>query len=392
MKKEYHERTVRGLQEMSCDGWLLYSFQGSNPIAEQVVGLVDASRPWFLLIDRARVTLLCQAIDEGACRRFYPDCLVYTDQVSLRERLGELIGDCRSLAMEYSPQGAIPYVSKVDAGTLELIRSLKPSLSIISSAPLIQRTLTIWDEAGIASHRRALTHLHEIVELAWKKIAEDIAAKGSSEEFDIQELVMKEFESRRLETNHPPIVAINEHAADPHYAPDEKRSSPILSGQLVMIDLWAREKGTDSIYADITWMGYTAASVPEEILAIWTILTAARDAGLKFINKAFVSERPFQGQELDRVIRSAIAAAGYGQYFIHRSGHSIAHELHAQGVNIDSYELVDTREVIPGCGFSVEPGIYIPGRYGFRTEIDVHIGLDRSVNVYGPIQKDLLTL
>jgi Xaa-Pro aminopeptidase len=387
----------QALGELGLDGWLLYDFHGQNPTALHVLGLGGKmlTRRFFLLLPRdGEPVLLAHAIEQS---QFPPEVPGrrerYASWQSLHDGLTRMISALprgARLAMEYHPGGAIPTLSRVDAGTLELVRSL--GVEVVSSADLVQRFLARLDDAQVESHRRALLAVDAAKDAAFARISEALRLGETLTETDVQAFLMERFASADLETDHPPIVAVNAHAADPHYAPSRATASPIRRGDLVLIDLWARGKGPRDVYADITWVGFCGERPPERLESIFRIVADARDAGLDALARAHREGRTLAGFEVDRVVRDRIAAAGFGDRFVHRTGHSIETRVHGDGANLDDLETHDTRPLVTGLAFSIEPGIYLPAEgLGVRTEIDVFLAAD-GPKVFSPIQREIVSI
>jgi len=387
----------RALAELRLDGWLLYDFHGQNPTAVHVLGLGGKmlTRRFFLLVPReGEPTLLVHAIETS---QFPPEVPgrreVYASWTSLREKLGRALGSLPKgarVAMEYFPGGAIPALSRVDGGTLEFVRSF--GVEVVSSADLVQRFLCRLDAAQVESHRRALAAIDAAKDAAFARIGEAHRRGETPLETGIQSFLMDRFREAGLETDHPPIVAVNGHAGDPHYAPSAETPTPIRKGDLVLIDLWARGTGPRDVYADITWVGFCGDRPPEKLERIFRVAADARDAGLDALARAHREGRTLAGFEVDRVVRSVVETAGFGERFVHRTGHSIETRVHGDGANLDDLETHDTRPLVPGLCFSIEPGIYLPEEgLGVRTEIDVFLAED-GPKVFSRIQKDIVRI
>jgi Xaa-Pro aminopeptidase len=387
----------RALAELGLDGWLLYDFHGQNPTALHVLGLGGKmlTRRFFLLVPRGgEPTLLVHAIEVSQFSPAVPGRReVYASWASLREGLGRALGSLprgARVAMEYFPGGALPTLSRVDAGTLELVRSF--GVEVVSSADLVQRFLCRLDGAQVESHRRALAAVDAAKDAAFARIGEAQRRGETPLETEIQGFLMDRFREAGLETDHPPIVAVNGHAGDPHYAPSAATPTPIRRGDLVLIDLWARGKGARDVYADITWVGYCGESPPERLERIFRVAAEARDAGLDALARAHREGRTLAGFEVDRTVRGVVEAAGFGDRFVHRTGHSIETRVHGDGANLDDLETHDTRPLVPGLCFSIEPGIYLPEEgLGVRTEIDVFLAED-GPKVFSRIQREIVRI
>ena len=390
----------RALAEAHLDAWLLYDFHAQNPTAVGALGLTGRmlTRRWFYLVPReGEPVALVHAIELGSFPPEVPGRRErYASWASLREGLSRLLGALPQgsaparVAMEYFPQGAIPTLSRVDAGTLELVRGL--GVEVVSSGDLVQRFLCRWDAAQVESHRRALAAIDGAKDAAFARVGEALRRGETLLETDVQAFLMARFREADLETDHPPIVAVNAHAGDPHYAPSAATPTPIRSGDVLLIDLWARGRGPRDVYADITWVGFCGDRPPERLERIFRVTTEARDVGLETLRRAHVEGRTLQGWEVVRAVRDHIAAAGFGDAFVHRTGHSIGTEVHGDGANLDDLETHDTRPLVPGLAFSIEPGIYLPAEgLGVRSEIDVFLAED-GPKVFSKIQRELVRL
>ena len=387
----------RALAELRIDGWLLYDFHGQNPTARAAVGHGGhmLTRRWFYLVPAAgEPRLLVHAIEAGS----FPAHVagrrdVYASWQDLRERLAGLLEGLpgRRLAMEYFPMAAIPYLSRVDAGTLELVRSL--GVEVVPSGDLVQRFLCRWSPRQLASHVRALRAIDEAKDAAFAYVGESHRRGDEPTEDQVQDLIARRLADRGLVTDHPPIVAVNAHAADPHYVPSKDRPTPIRRGDVLLIDLWAKEPRAADPYADITWMAWCGDRPPERLQEIFRVAADARDVGLRTVERAWAEGRRIQGWEVDRAVRDHVAARGFGERFVHRTGHSLGTASpHGDGANIDDLETHDTRELLAGTAFSIEPGIYLPSEgMGVRTEIDVVL-TEEGPKVFSPVQQELVRI
>jgi Xaa-Pro aminopeptidase len=292
--------------------------------------------------------------------------------------------------MQYSPLNAIPYISRVDAGTIELVRSL--GAEVVTSADLVQRFEAVWTKDQYASHCEAAAKLRQIVDEAFARVREEIARSATFTERDLQQDILARITARGMHTYAPPIAAINAHAADPHYSPPEHGSLPIRRGDLVLIDLWAKNTAPGSMYGDITWTGYAGETVPARHAEIFAIVASARDVAIAFVQQEVRAGRFPRGRDVDDVCRHVIRQAGYGDRFIHRTGHSIGEEVHGNGANIDNLETRDGRRLRPHTCFSIEPGVYLPGEFGIRSEVDVYL-TETDAHVTGvPIQTAIVPI
>ncbi len=376
-------------------GWLLYEFRGANPIALDVLGIPvtrTGSRRWACFIPaQGAPRWLVHAIEQGGWRPVAPDALPYVSWADWREGLRTILAGAQRVAMEVSPGGAIPYVSRVDAGTVELVRSL--GVEVLTSADLVQVAQAVWTPEQLASHRVACEALIAAKDATFAHVRERLAAGLETTEAGVQEFMMREFARHGLETGHAPIVAVNAHAADPHFFPRRDADTPIRRGDFLLIDLWAREPRPDAVFGDITWVAYAGEAAPPRIRSVFEVVRQARDAAVSFMHERLRAGQPVHGYEVDDVSRSVIAAAGFGSRFIHRTGHSIGVSGHGNGVNLDNLETQDRRRLIPGVGFSVEPGIYLAEEgFGVRLEINCYV-TDNDVEVTTlPLQNEIVLI
>jgi Xaa-Pro aminopeptidase len=291
------------------------------------------------------------------------------------------------VAMEYSPECAIPYLSRVDAGTVELIRRI--GVRVVSSGDLVQRFAAAWDEAAVQSHRAASERLYRVKDRAFHLIGARLSAGETPTEYEVQQAMIGWFKDEGLTTDSPPIVAAQENSANPHYEPAAGQSRVIRRNEVVLLDLWGKLDRPGAVYADITWTGFSGHP-PAEVAKVFGLVVAARDAAVARVQSAVSARQPIHGWEVDRAARDLITSGGYGARFVHRTGHSLGEEVHGNGVNMDDYETHDDRQLIPGTGFTIEPGIYTQG-FGIRSEINMVVG-ERSADVTGPSQQVLVKL
>lgn len=364
----------QALAQERFDGWLFYNFHNIDPSANNILSISNdkmLTRRWFYFVpQKGEPTKLVHRIESGALDHLPGQKQSYAGWKQLHHELWNLLKSFKRIAMQYSPMCAIPYVSYVDAGTVELIRST--GVEVHSSANLIQTFEAVWTQKGIESHELAGKILHKIVEDSFAYVAKQIRAKNSLTEYQVQQFILQEFNQHGLVYDHPPIVAVNEHSGDPHYEPGIQGSSQLKEGDLLLIDLWAKFPTNESVYADITWCGDIATTIVPRHAEIFEIVRQARDAAVQFIRDGLAAKRDICGYQVDDVSRQLIEKAGYGKYFVHRTGHSLGSDLHWKGVNMDDFETRDERKIIEGIGFSIEPGIYLP-EFGIRSEINVYI-------------------
>ena len=384
------------LQAEDLPGWLIYDYLGCNPVLAQVAQPSGhVTRPVFLFVPAAgSPRLLTHHVDAGkfadAGEGTDLEQVVYSSRVTLESALQATLSGCGRVAMEYSPRNGLPRVSRVDAGTVELVQSM--GAEVVSSADLMQYATQRWSPDQLAGHKRAAGKLARIVNEAFARIGQRLNQPESSgpTEFEIAEFIRARFREEGLVTADGPIVSTNAHCSDPHYEPAPEGSSVIAPGDWILIDLWAREDTPGSVYADITWTAYVGDTPTERHRQIFDIVLGARDAALSFLQDSFTRGEAIQGWQADDVARGYIADHGFGDYFTHRLGHSIYHTVHGEGVNLDNFETHDTRRIIPGIGFSIEPGIYLP-EFGVRSEIDAYMSEDGPY-ASSPVQRDIVLI
>ena len=386
------ETIQKQLRSAGLDGWLFYDFRHRDPIASRVLrlnGTGMGSRRWFYLIpSRGAPRKLVHRIEAGALDNLPGQKLVYGSLDELNKNLLRLIGRARRVAMQYSPRNAIPYVSLVDAGTVEMVRA--QGCAVVSSADLVQRFEACWSPEQFQSHLEAGQVIDRLVQEAFAHAAAQIRAKATLTEYELQQWILKKFGANSVITEEPPIVAVGPHSGDPHYEPNPAKSAPIREGDLLLLDVWGKLTRPGSVYYDITWVGYLGATIPGKYERIFDHVREARDRAIAFIQQELSKGRAVKGWQVDRVARDVITEAGYGKYFVHRTGHSIGQEVHGNGANMDSLETHDSRSILPHSCFSIEPGIYLK-EFGIRSEVNVYID-GREARVTGPTQTGILPL
>lgn len=371
----------QALRDFQLDGWLLYDFRGSNILARRILDLGEqpsGSRRFFYCIPADGIPRkLVHRIEQGALDHLPGDKTVYLTWQELEAGVQKLVSGQLRVAMEYSPRNANPYISKVDAGTVELVRSC--GVEPVPSGDLIQLFEATWDDAQWASHLEAAVHTDSAYSRVWKFIADRVRSGTTVTERDVQDEIMRHFAEHGMTTYHPPIVGVGPHSGDPHY---ETGDTPLQAGDFVLVDLWAKLDQPRAVYSDLTRVGFIGETVPDKYEAIFQIVAQARDAAIECVRNAFATGNDLQGWQVDQAARDVITAAGYGPAFVHRTGHSIGQETHGNGANMDNLETHEERRILPRTCFSVEPGIYLP-EFGVRSEINVFVDADKKVHVTG---------
>ena len=379
------------LSEQRLDGWLLWDFRRQNPIASHALGFEGQmlTRRWAYWIPRGgEPVLLVHAIERASLPPRPGTVVAYAGWRELEAALGRLLAGHARVAMEYSPRGAIPYLSRVDAGTIELVRSF--GVEVVSSAELVELFLCRLSPGQVESHRRAALAIDAVKDEAFRRIAGAIRAGRPLLETEVQAGIVEDFARRGLVTDHPPIVAVNEHAGDPHHVPRAEGAKRCGRGDLVLIDLWAKEDDAAAVWADVTWTGF-AGTPPDRVAEVFDVVLRARDVGVETIDRLWTAGERVEGWMVDRAVRDSIAARGFGDRFVHRTGHSItAAAVHGDGANLDDFETHDVRPLVAGLCFSIEPGVYLP-EFGIRSEIDVVLE-PSGPRVYTPVQRSLVPL
>lgn len=391
LTKETLPSVQRALTDAGVDGWLLFDFQGSNPVAGGVLGLKGmVTRRIFAYIPRqGKPVAITHAIEQGPWRDWPSDWgrEKYSTWRSLEDAVATLVRGKR-IAMEYSPGDAVPYVDRVPAGVLELVRAAGGD--VVPSAELVTRFYALWTADQLASHLRAAEIVATVGRDAIREAGARAAAGAPLMEHELQRWVSERFERATLEFDHPAIVAAGPNAADPHYAPSASRPRQIVPGELLLVDLWAKEKG--GIYADQTWMGSMGAPSARAV-TVWEAVRDARDAAIAVVRERALGGAPIRGADVDDAARAVITSRGFGQYFTHRTGHSIdSIQLHGSGPHIDNFETREERRLIPGVAFSIEPGIYLAGEFGVRSEVNAHIGETAVTITPREYQRDLIVV
>jgi Xaa-Pro dipeptidase len=388
---------VRAVQEVlrsqRLDGWLLYDFHGSNPIAATLAGLNDGAhmttRRWFYLIPAAGEPHgLVHAIERHNLDGLPGAKAVYTTREQLDAALTQLLHGVTRIAMEYSPDCAIPYLSRVDAGTAESVR--RRGVEIVSSGDLVQQFEATWGEAQLASHRKASAALYRIKDRAFASVTASLRSRQRLSEYDVQQQMMGWFDEEGLITDSPPVVAIGANAGNPHYLPTADTARAIVADEVVLLDLWGKLREPGAVFADITWVGVTGSRVPAEPARAFRAVVEARDAAIALVEESARNDRDLRGWQVDRAARAVLEQAGYADHVLHRTGHSLGENVHGNGVHLDDFETHDDRRVLPGAGFTIEPGLYFE-TFGVRTEINM-FRTNHEAMVTGPRQMEIIVL
>ncbi len=364
------------LRNEGLGGWLVYDHRRSNPVFFEISnGVTGLTRPVFYFVPPfGEPSLLTHAVDAGKLDALQGRRVAYSWRQELVDGVRGLISGASRIAMEYVPDGALPLSSRVDAGTLEMVRGF--GVEVVSSADLVQEATARWTTAQLGSHRIAADSLTRIVRDGFQHVGDRLRAGIALDERDLKRFLRGRMGEEQLDAPDGPIVAVGPHAADPHYEPTDDTAAPVQHGDWLLIDIWARRRSEDAVFADITWTASVGSEPHGRARSVFETVLRARDATVTALVEAHQDGRTMLGHEADSVARSIIVDAGFGEAFTHRLGHSIGREVHGNGANLDGFETHDVRRLIRGTGFSVEPGIYIPGEFGVRSEINVYLGPD----------------
>jgi Xaa-Pro dipeptidase len=381
------------LKEEGLDGWLLYDFHGSNPIARRLTGLDGGgkmtSRRWYYVIPASgEPKKLMHAIEPYNLDHLPGSKTIYSQRDSLATGLQHVLGGLKRVAMEYSPNNSIPYISRVDAGTVEAVRGI--GVSVVSSGDLVQRFEAVWTDAALQTHRAASERLYRVKDRAFDVIREARRGGRRITEIDVQRAMVGWFEEEGLITDAPPVVGAQQNAGNPHYMPTEQSHRAIGDNEVVLLDLWGKLRESGAVFADITWVGFTAPQAPDSYVKAFNAARDGRDAAIALVQQRVRDGQEIRGFEVDRACRDVVDRAGFGPQFIHRTGHSLGTEVHGNGVHMDDYETHDERRLIPGTGFTIEPGVYSKD-FGVRTEINMFVA-EREATVTGPLQTEFVIL
>lgn len=386
------ERIQEALRNNSLDGWLFFDHHRRDPLAYRILGIPDEVRPtrrWYYFVpSTGEPRRLVHRIESGALDSVPGEKRTYAGWADQQRKLNQMLFGCSRIAMQYSPNCAIPYVSLVDAGTIELVRSA--GVEVVSSADLVQLFEARCTEEQYSQHVAASKLVDKARSEAFEFIGRRLRGGETVDEYEVQQFIRRHFAGSGLVTDHGPIVAANANASDPHYEPTREKSSHINRGDLVLIDLWAKLDEPDAVYYDVTWTAFCGDSAPDQVRSVFEIVRDARKAASDFVIAGVASGKQIAGFEVDDACRTHIAEKGFGEYFFHRTGHSIGTEVHGTGANMDNLECHDDRRIISGSCFSIEPGIYLAD-FGIRSEVNVYVG-EGFAAVTGEQQQNLVLI
>jgi Xaa-Pro aminopeptidase len=379
------------LQEQKIDAWLFYDHHRRDPIAYRILGIPETlmvTRRWFYLVPaEGEPQKLVHRVEPGHLDSLPGKKHAYSAWQELFDSLKQITKPYRNIAMQYSPNNLVFYVSMVDAGTVELVRSF--GKNIVSSGDLVSYFDATLTEEQIKTHFAARDAIDNITAAAFQEIGRR-TRNGGTTEHEIQQWILKAFHHEDLVTVDAPIVAVNKNSGNPHYEPSSDRPVPIREGDFVLLDIWAKKNVRGSVFYDITWTGFVGKTPSDKMLEVFHVVRDARDAGATFVRNSVAAGKAIAGWQVDRAVRDHISKAGFGEYFVHRTGHSIAVDIHANGANMDDLEIHDERRVLPNSCFSIEPGIYLP-EFGVRSEVNMMVR-SRSAEVTGKIQNELVII
>ncbi len=388
------EKIQIAIKALGADGWLFFDFHNRDHLGMKILGMSQkglSTRRWYYFIPaEGEPAKLAHRVEPTKLDHLPGKKHMYSSWRELHSNLKDILGASKKICMQFSPLNAIPYVSITDGGTIDLVRSF--GHEIISSADLVSKFEALLDEKAVKSHFKAGKLVDAILVEAFNEVRKSVKTKKYKTEYEIQQFIGKRFKANGLVTDDLPIVGTNDHPANPHFAPVEKGSRKIKPGDKLLIDLWAKLDKPGAIYYDITWSAFVGENPPEEYVKAFHVVRDARRAGFKFLNERLGSGSQVAGWEVDEVCRNVVKDAGYGEFFTHRTGHSIGEEVHGNGGNIDNFETQDTRLLVPGCLFSLEPGIYLEGKMGVRSELNVYINASNKGIVTGREQDELVLI
>jgi Xaa-Pro aminopeptidase len=380
------------LRAANLDGWLFFDHHRRDPLAYRILGLPDdlsPSRRWYYFVPaNGEPRKLVHRIESGSLDTVPGTKDSYSSWADQQQKLNSLLNGAKRIAMQYSPNCAIPYISLVDAGTIELVRST--GVEIVTSANLVQEFEARWSEKQFQLHLEAGKLVDKVLREAFDFVGEKLRCKCALTEYEVQQFIRRNFSHHGLYCDHGPIVAVNANASNPHYEPSQEHTSHIQPGDVLLIDLWAKLSEPEAVYYDITWTGFCGDLIPEAVQNVFEVVRDARKRGSQFVIDRVARHTPLAGFEVDDAVRGHIAQKGYAEYFFHRTGHSIGTNVHGNGANMDNLESHDDRHIIPNSCFSIEPGVYLP-EFGIRSEVNVYVG-DGFAQVTGEQQEQMIHL
>lgn len=385
----------QALREYNIDGWLFYDFWKRNEYAQRILEyprhILNTRRFFYLVPANGEPRKLVHSIERWNLDHLPGEKTIFLSWQSLEAGLKTILSGMNTVAMEYSPANAIPYISKVDAGTIETVRNT--GVRVVSSMDLAQFFESRWSEEAYRDNLATARTMRALVDLTFGFMRDRIRSRQRVTEYDVQQFMANHFTQNGLTTMEAPNCSVNANSGNPHYEPTRDVHAELREGDFVLIDLWAKKNTPGATYNDITWVGYLGSTVPEKYTKIFNVVKGARDAAVDFLKQSFAAKQKVRGCDVDDVSRNHIVKAGFGEYFIHRTGHSITEDLHGSGANMDNLETRDERTIIPETSFSIEPGIYFMGDFGIRSEINVYISKTGEVIVPGePRQQEVVAI
>lgn len=385
------EALQSALRERNLDGWLFYDHHHRDPIAYRVLGLPEklmVTRRWFYLIPaEGEPRKLVHKIEAAHLDSLPGTKQSYSAWPELFDGIKQMLSSSRDIAMQYSPNNGVFTLSLVDGGTIELIRGM--GKNVVSSGDLVALFEATWTDEQVGSHFAARDSIDRITAAAFQEIGHR-TRNGGTNEYEMQQWIVEAFRREHLTAADPPVVAVNANSGNPHYGPEKASAAPIREGDWVLLDIWGKKDVPNSVYYDITWTGFIGKAVPDRIQEIFRVVRAARDAGIKFVEDSVARGQQIAGWQVDDPVRETITQAGYGKYFVHRTGHSIATDVHGNGPNMDNLEVHDERRILPNSCFSIEPGIYLP-EFGVRSEVNMLVR-SKSAEVTGKMQNEIILI
>ena len=386
------DKIQAALRAEKLDGWLFFDHHKRDPIAYRVLGFSarqHVTRRWYYFLPAEGAPVkLAHRIENWMLDEIPGEKRLYSGWKEMRAELERMLAGKKRIAMQYSPECMIPYISLVDAGTVELVRGL--GVEVASSASLVQRFEACWTPEQLELHLEAGRRIDKIRHEALEEIGRRVRAEGAVQEVAIKDFIRSRFHDQELIMEDGPIVGVNANSGNPHYEPSADRTLPIKRGDFVLLDMWAKLDRPHAVYYDITWTGFLGAAVPANIQEVFDVVRGGRDRAIEFIQSSMRQGQPIAGYQVDDAARAYITERGYGERFVHRTGHSIGEEIHGNGANMDNLETHDDRPLVPGLCFSIEPGVYLP-EFGVRSEVNVYVG-EGDARVTGEMQREIVLI